>query len=358
MSIKLIDRYIGLAVASTTAIVMLVFLALFTFSTFINELGDVGRGSYGLKEAAIYVSATLPRLAYQLFPSVALLGSIIGLGVLASNSELLVFRASGYSLLRIISAVMKTGFIFVLLMTLLGEMVAPVTEQYAQNMRSQAINQSEKLSLHKRDGFWARDGEYFVHVRDMYPDGSLGGIAIYNINKNHQLTEVVQAKHAIFLNSEWVLQQVVKSSIKKDQVSVKTVDELSWPTLMSPDLVSIVAVNPEFLSAWGLFKYIRYLKNNGLEADRYEQFFWKKLVAPIATAVMVFLAVPFVFGTLRTVPVGQRVFIGTLVGVGFHILNQGVGFIGLVYGWNPFFVSVLPTVLFFALAIHMMRKVF
>ncbi|VAW84692.1 FIG000906: Predicted Permease [hydrothermal vent metagenome] len=354
---KLIDRYIGLAVISTTAIVMLVLLSLFAFTTFINELGDVGKGNYGLKEAAIYVSASLPRLAYQLFPSVALLGSIIGLGVLASNSELLVFRASGYSLLRIISAVMKTGLVFVLLMTLLGEVVAPITEQYAQNMRSQALSQSEKVSS-RQDGFWARDGEYFVHVRDMYPDGTLGGITIYNINENHQLTEVIKAKQAFFRNDEWVLQHVVKNSIEEDDVSIETVEVLNWQTLMSPDLVSIVTVNPEFLSAWGLFKYIRYLKSNGLESDRYEQAFWKKLVAPIATAVMVFLAVPFVFGTLRTVPVGERVFVGTLVGVGFHILNQGVGFIGLVYGWNPFLVSVLPTVLFFALALHMMRKVF
>jgi len=354
---KLIDRYIGIAVISTTAIVMLVLLSLFAFTTFINELDDVGKGHYGLKEAAIYVSASLPRLAYQLFPSVALLGSIIGLGVLASNSELLVFRASGYSLLRIISAVMKTGVVFVVLMTLLGEMLAPITEQYAQNMRSQALSQSETVPF-KKEGFWARDGDYFLHVRDMYPDGTLGGITIYNINQNHQLTEMIKAKQAFFSNDGWVLHDVVKNSIEEDNVLVETAKTLNWQTLMSPDLVSIVTVNPDFLSAWGLFKYIRYLKSNGLESDRYEQAFWKKLVAPIATAVMVFLAVPFVFGTLRTVPVGQRVFVGTLVGVGFHILNQGVGFIGLVYGWNPFLVSVLPTILFFALAIHMMRKVF
>ncbi len=353
---KILDRYIGTTVTTTTLIVMAVLLSLFTVTTFVGELDDVGKGNYGLWEATQYVFLTLPRLAYQLFPSVALLGSIIGLGILASNSELLVLRASGVSLARIVGSVMKIGVVLVIVTTLLGEAVAPISERYAQNMRSQAL--TDKIALKTRGGFWARDGEHFVHIRDLYPDGSLGDISIYQLDEKHRLGEVTHAEQAHYRDEKWVLENIARSTIANDTVITERQPAANWESLLNPDLVGIVAVNPEFLSAWGLYKYNQYLHDNGLSADRYEQAFWKKITSPLATGVMVFLAIPFIFGPLRSVAIGQRVLVGTLVGIGFHVANQGFSFIGLVYGLNPFLTATLPTMVFFGLALFLTRRVF
>jgi len=350
----LLDRYIAMSIASITFLVMLVLLALFSFSTLVNELEDVGKGSYSIWMAMQFVLLSLPRMAYQLFPSVALLGSMIGLGILASNNELLVFRAAGVTLGRILLAVMKIGLLMALLAILLGEVLAPPAERYAQNVRTEALNNSEALNA--KEGFWARDGSNFVHVGKVFTDGALGQIAIYNVSDDYRLKELTLASQARYADGKWLLEGIQQSKIELSGVSSNSHTSMSQESLINPDVIDVVAIEPEFLTTVGLYSYITFLHDNSLDAGRYEQAFWKKIISPFSTAVMVFLAVPFIFGPLRSVPIGQRVLVGTFVGIGFHLSNEILGFIGLVYKFNPMLFAMLPTVVFFTVGLVLMKR--
>ena len=352
---KIIDRYIGVIVASHTVVVMLVFLALFCFANFVGEMDSVGKGSYGLPQAALYVLFTLPSLIYQLFPPVALIGSMIGLGTLASNSELIVVRAAGVSMARIILSVMKVGVLLMLAAVIVGEWIAPKAEQYAQTMRSSAL--AERISLKTQTGFWARDGQSFIHVRDILPDSNLRDISVYDFDSRQRLQVVTHASAASYQNSKWLLQDVERSTISETGVSTDHLPRAEWCPLLSPTVLGVVAVKPEKLSAWGLYKYIDYLHDNGLSAERYELAFWKKIISPLATGVMVFLAIPFVFGGLRSVGIGQRILVGALVGIGFYLFNQTFGYVGLVYDMNPLFSAAFPVAAFFVAGVLLMRRV-
>ncbi len=350
----ILDRYIAKSIASITLLVMLILLALFSFSTLVNELEDVGKGSYTIWMALQFVLLSLPRMAYQLFPSVALLGSMIGLGILASNNELLVFRAAGVTLGRIVVAVMKIGLVMALLAILLGEVIAPPAERYAQNVRTEALSKNEAFNA--KGGFWARDGDNFIHVSKVYTDGTLGQIAIYSITEDFQLRELTLAKQAKYVDGAWLLEGLQQSTIALTGVQSKVSDEEKRTRLINPEVIDVVAIEPEFLTTLGLYRYVKFLHDNNLEAGRYEQALWKKIISPFSTAVMVFLAVPFIFGPLRSVPIGQRVLVGTFVGIGFHLSNEIVGFVGLVYKFNPVLFSVLPTAAFFVLGVVLMRR--
>lgn len=357
-SLPIIDRYIGRSVLFSTLLVLVVLLTLFTFFAFMDELkgGKIGHGSYDLASAVQYVLLGIPRQAYQLFPVSALLGSMIGLGALASNSELVVMRAAGVSLLRIMWSVMKIGFLFVLATVVIGETVAPPAERYAQTLRSVAI--SDRLSLRGSNGLWARDGQSFINVREILPGDRLGNIHIYERDESYRLQHMLQAKSAVYRDGQWVLEKVTHSNIGVDSVIITPQQELVWDTRLSPDLLNVVTVKPNTLSAWGLYQYTQYLRENGLDAAIYEQAFWAKVVTPLVTAVMVFLAIPFVFGPLRSVSIGHRIMTGTLVGVGFHIVNQMFGYMGLVFGVGPLLGAFLPVALAFIAGYLMLRRVF
>jgi lipopolysaccharide export system permease protein len=353
---KIIDRYIGRAVGFSTLLVMSVLLILFAFFAFMDETRQIGKGNYGTWQAFQYVLLTVPRLAYQLFPICALLGTTIGLGVLASNSELVAIRAAGVSLARIIYSVMKIGLLFVVLTIVIGEGIAPVAERYAQTLRSVAI--SDKLTLRGQEGLWARDGSSFVNVREILPGKRLGQIFIFERDASHQLRHMVRAEAAVFRKGGWVLQGVVSSSFGVEQVTSSKVDEMAWQTNLSPDLLSVVTVKPNTLSILGLYQYVNYLNDNGLDADVYEQALWGKIVAPLVTAVMVFISIPFVFGPLRSVGVGHRILVGTLTGVGFFIVNQMFTYMGLVFSLNPIFSAMFPAMLAFLAGYIMLRRVY
>ncbi len=159
---QILDRYIGRSVLWSFFIALTVLLTLFTFFAFMDEVGDIGQGNYGTWQAIQYVLLTVPKLASQLFPVAALIGSTIGLGVLASNSELTVMRAAGVSLGRIVWSVMKVGLVIVVASLLVSEGIAPMAEEQAQTLRS--VAKSDKLDLGGGNGFWARDGNSYVNV--------------------------------------------------------------------------------------------------------------------------------------------------------------------------------------------------
>jgi len=353
---QILDRYIAKNVGFSTLLVMGVLLTLFTFFAFMDEVGQIGKGRYGTLQAFQYVLLTVPRLAYQLFPICALLGTTIGLGVMASNSELVAIRAAGVSLTRIIASVMKVGLVFVVLTIVIGEGVAPAAERYAQTLRSVAM--SDKLTLRGREGLWARDGNSFVNVRHILPGERLGKIFVFKRDATHRLVKLVQADSAVYRNGNWMLQGVLSSDISEQGVTSARVAETLWQTNLSPDLLNVVTVKPNTLSILGLYEYVQYLNDNGLDAAIYEQALWSKVVAPLVTAVMVFLSIPFVFGPLRSVGVGHRILVGTLAGVGFYILNQMFTYMGLVFSLSPLLSALAPAGLAFMAGYYMLRRLY
>jgi len=183
-------------------------------------------------------------------------------------------------------------------------------------------------------------------------------IRIYEFDEQRRLRVATSANSAIYRDDEWLLQDVARSDISETQVTTQQLSSMMTAFLMNHEVIDIITIKPESLPAWGLYKYVRYLNENNLNAASYEKVLWSKIILPFSTGVMVFLAIPFVFGSLRSVGVGQRILVGALVGIGFYLFNQIFSYVGLVYEINPVFSAVLPTVLFFAIAVRMIRRVY
>lgn len=353
---KLIDQYIGRAVLQSTAVVMFILLSLFAFATFAGELDKIGHGNYGAVDAAQYTLLLMPGLAYQLFPIVMLLGAIIGLGMLASQSELIVMRAAGVSIKRIVWAVMKVGILLLLVMGGVGEYVAPQAELRAQSIKADLLE--VKVSFRSEQGLWARDGNNVIHIRDLISRERVANVSIYEFDDNNRLERVTQAKRADFGGEQWRLSEVSSSEVSIDGVRTTLKPEADWRSLLVPDLISVVTVDPAALTGPGLYRYIQYLRDNGLDASRYTLALWKKIMLPVTTAVMIFLAVPFVFGPLRSVGVGQRIFVGTLFGIAYYLIDQTTGHVGVVYGLSPLMSVLVAPAAFLAVAIVLVRRIF
>ncbi len=353
---KLIDNYIGTTVLVNILLVLFSLLALFAFFGFIEELQDVGKGNYSAGAALEYTMLSLPRSLYELFPIAGLLGSIIGLGTLAGSSELTVIRAAGVSLRRITYAVMKVGLTLIVIATLIGEIVAPAADKVAQVTRSVAI--SQKLSYEKKLGLWARDGASFINIREILAGERLGGISVFDFSEQKHLKQIVYAQEARYSGGRWLLSGVTISDFSPTQVITTSLRETTWNTALSPDLLDVVAVKPTTLTLLGLIQYVNYLQENGLNAGRYQLALWNKLVAPVIAAVMIFLAIPFVFGPLRSVGVGQRILVGSLVGIGFHLFNRVFNYLTLVFEFEPILSAITPTVVFAFIAVVLMKRVY
>lgn len=351
---RILDRYIAGEVVRGTGLALLVLLALLSFFTLVAEIEETGKGSYGVWQAIQYVLLTLPRRTYELLPTATLLGSMLGLGALAANSELVVIRAAGVSFARIVWSVLKVGVGVALVAVVLGEFIGPVSMEYAQNQRAMAM--SGQAVLKSGSGFWARDGHSFINVERLRYGGRIEGIHIYEFDDQRRLRTVTQADAGLFAEGRWLLEGLRQSVINEDSVAVRNVPQDVGTTLLEPELLNVVVAKPEGLSAFDLHKYVGYLRENGLNTDRYEVAFWSKVVSPFANLVMLLVALPFVFGPLRSVAVGQRMLAGVLVGVSFYLLNQTFVRVGQIYDLSPFLSAGLPSLGFLAAALVAIRR--
>lgn len=354
----ILDRYIARAIVGGTLMSLFVFGALFAFISFVSELQHVGMNNYGALQALIYVLLNLPQLLYQVFPSAMLLGGLLSLGALASTSELVVMRAAGVSVARITVAVLKAGFLLIVIAVLLGEFLAPETISAAKTMRAEALE--GRVLTGDRRGLWSKYGNNFVYIGTVLPDVQLRDVAVYELDEEHKLLKTSHAGQAHYdrEKEEWHLQDVTNSEILQGRVkSTHNASEI-WPAMVSTDLFNVLNLEPEDMSATELWQYSLYLDENELESDSFWLAFWVKLFTPLTSVGMLMIAVPLVLtSTSRSGGTGQRILVGVMIGVAFFVLNRVVNQMGIIYGVTPVVSAGLPSLLVIAASVVLVRRI-
>ena len=353
---KTLDRYIGIHLGNGFLLVLLILTSVFSFLAFVEVLDDVGTGHYRLGDACLAILLTLPRRIIELAPITALLGSLIALGRLANGTELLAMQACGVSATRISLSILKTGSLFVLAVLLLEFIIAPPLEQLSQTRHSVLTSGTD--SLRTEQGFWFRNGRNFIKIGRIEHGGVPADIDIYELDKQGHLNTFTQAREAnIQRHNEWVLMDVAQTSIKPEGITIKNYPTITQDNLLSPEQIGILILPPDSLSPLDLYQYAQYLKEHGQNADRHDLALWKKASMPAATGAMIVMAIPFVFGPLRVVSAGWRIMVGAMVGITFHLSNQIVGNIGLLFELSPAVTTMTPVAAVLGIATVLLRKI-
>ena len=352
-----LDRYIGKTIFNTIMATLFMLVSLSGIIKFVDQLRKTGQGEYTVLGAGLYTLLSVPKDVEIFFPMAALLGALLGLGTLAQRSELVVMQASGFTRMQIAASVMKTAIPLVLLTMAIGEFVAPQGEQMARNYRAQQLVGGSLLST--QNGLWAKDGDNFIFIEQIKDNSELTGISIYNFNKERRLQTVRYAASAKYNadQKQWDLAQVEQSNLT-DPKQVTGSQTLSgqWKTSLTPDKLGVVALDPDALSISGLYNYVKYLKQSGQVAGRYQLNMWSKIFQPLSVAVMMLMALSFIFGPLRSVSMGMRVVTGISFGFLFYVLDQIFGPLSLVYNIPPVLGALLPSAAFFAISVFMLLK--
>lgn len=353
---RILMRYLAREIFGATATVLLAFLGLFAFFDFVNELDSVGKDGYQLHQALIYVAMILPGRVYELLPIAVLIGSLYALTTLARHSEITVMRASGLSTWVMLRSLCLIGSVFVVLTFVFGEYIAPPAERAAQQWRLTATNSTVSQQL--RSGLWVKDGPMVVNVRTLQPDRTMEGVRIYTFDETYALESLGEAARGEYVEGGyWRLTDVVRTRFHADRTEIERLPELAWRSELTPEVLSVLMVVPERMSVATLWAYIRHLRDNSQDSGRYEIALWKKLIYPFAALVMIALALPFGFTHDRMGGVSVKVFLGVMLGVGFHLLNGLFSNLGAINAWTPALSAVTPSLIFLAAAAIMLYMV-
>ena len=350
---KTLRRYLATEIVAATALVIVALVLLFAFFDLVEQMKDLGRGTYTMRHILLYVLLSMPDHLYALFPVAALIGTIFVLAQLVAGSEYTVMRTSGVSTARFAATLAMIGGLFAAMTFVIGEFIAPPAQQLAQRVRSQAI--SGLVAQEFRSGLWIKDGSSFINVVEVLPDSTLRGVRIYEFDGEYRLRSISFARRGAYQSDRrWVLQDLVQTRFEDMRTSVLEFAETRWQSVLEPDLINVLLVKPEQMSAWNLYSYTQHLKENRQKALRYEIALWTKLTYPLAVVVMMVLALPFAYFQGRQAGVGAKIFAGIMLGIVFHFLSRLFSHLGLLNDWPPVASALMPTVTFLAIAVGMM----
>ena len=351
----ILDRYIALAAGRATLLVLVILLALIGFITLTSELQDVGQGSFETLDAFVLVIAHWPRNAFDVLPIAALLGGMMGLGALANHSELVALRAAGVGLRRLAYSMTLAGLVFAGAAAAIGEWVMPGAERFADAYSDELKRDRDSLS--GLSGSWLRDGERVFNILQVETLERLGGVYVYRFDEAGRLDSVALARRAeVGADRTWTLHDVELTRFRA-RIETESMETLALETGVDPGVMAVSVIDTNNMSIPMLREYIRYLEANDLRAERYEMAVWQRIANVAAVPAMLLLALPFVFGPLRSGGNSARFIAGFLVGI-LYILGKGALADGAqVYGAPAWLTAWLPVALIFGAAMFGLSRV-
>ncbi|CAG9179075.1 LPS export ABC transporter permease LptG [Cupriavidus pampae] len=377
------ERYFARLIYGVFSFILFAVLALFVFFDMLSELESV-QGNYTSLIAFFHVMLEAPTRVYEVLPIAVLISAIYVFSQLASQSEFTIFRVAGLNTRRALFSLFKLAIPLAVTTFIFGEFIGPAAEQYAQKIKLQAIGAT--VSSGFRSGVWVKDrdkdnapgntgGEVtrFVNVQGLKADQSINGITIYEFDSNYRLRVIRVAQEGRYQGGQsWQLNQVNETRFielpheegaRRDALAPDfRAEQAKFPNMvmhseLTPQILSVLLVTPERMSTVDLFRYIRHLRDNKQDTQRYEIAFWKKVVYPLTLFVMVALALPFAYLHARAGAVGVKVFGGIMLGLSFHLSNTLFSHVGLLHTWPPIISALVPGTLYLLVGLTALRWV-
>jgi len=355
---KIRDRYIAKTLLSYTLVVLLVWLSIYSFFNFLTEINVVGQESYTILSAIKYIILKMPEVTYSQASPVILLGCVLGMGHLATTNQLLIFRISGASILKITGTTLKNALIFVIAIIAIGEAIAPMSSNFAELGRTNALGNIAVST--SQEGFWIRDGDNFINVKKNIDGKLFSGITVIEVNSSNKIERVIKSENAVFDGNSLDMSGTAIFSINDskdiDEISLKERNSYNKIVSFDQDLINSLKKEPDELTTRNIYKQIQFLSDNKLNSGIYKVELYKRAIKPITLVAMILLAMLFVFGSTRDVSLGRKIFFGVSLGLSFEMLSRIGGAMALSLDFNPMISAVLPTTVVMVIAIILLIR--
>jgi len=352
---QILNRYIRSQLLLNYLLVNVLLLGLFGFIDLAIQLEDVGKGSFGTREAVLYTLYHLPRRTIDLFPFAALLASVLVLGAMAANRELVVMRGGGLSPTRIAGSLLKAGGWLLAAIIALELLVAPGLQQRAFQLRVTTVAGN---SNQDDSAIWAKSGDGVVYIGSLKHGRIPTNVEIYDLGAKQTLRNYVHADTADITNPDrWLLHNVtVKNFADSSDSYTKTQETMDWRPILSPAQLKVLDRPADSLAVVDLYRYVHYLRAQGQNAQRFNLSLWQKLSMPITALAMILLAAPLSFVNPRGSNLGLRVVIGAGIGLTVFAITQISANLGLLYNLNAPLLTLVPGALLIIVALFWLRR--
>lgn len=307
MIVSRIGRY--LAVQTLTGIVgaFAVIASVILLIDFVETSRDVGtRTQISSLDVVGMTLLKAPLLLQDTLPFVVLFGVLWAFFSLNRRSELIVLRASGYSIWRMIAPPMVLAALIGLFAMMALNPLGAATNAAFERVREVALNGQTGDVEANTGPIWLRErttqGYIIIGAERLNPDGVTLERPVFNIYRTQDgapvLERRIDAQSARLSPSFWIIESAVERRIDTAPLEIAT---LTLPTAIGRQALFERARTPGGVSFWRLPSVISSANEAGLSVRAY-QLQWHSLLAlPLVLMASALIAIA---ATLRLVRLG------------------------------------------------------
>ena len=295
----------------------------------------------------------IPGICVTFFPVSILIGGVVGLGLMARNSEIIILQSIGLSKLNIGVSCVKSIIPLIIVILCIGEFVTPRLEKIAEeNFDKASMNVGVSLTT---NGTWIKEGNNYIGILGIVNGNMLMGVVRYEVDDN-KLKSYSHARIGKYENDQWVMYDVNKVTLTDAGTVHENIAKQVWQIGINLKRIEVLSEVSENLSVFQLYDYINYIEHNGVDSSRYRLALYNKFMSPMVMLVMLLLALSTIFGPLRSMNMGARILSGISLGFGYYVLNQIVAPFSIVYGVPPIVGASFATVIFAGFAVYLLNR--
>lgn len=346
----ILDKYIAKIIIQKITLVLVILSSLFLVFNFLDQTGDIGKGDYNIFKVSLYTLMLLPLALQDMFAIIILIGTMLGLGQLINNHELIAMRSSGFSSYIIIKQTIKVGIIISFILLLFNELFAFSSYHFAQKYRQQALG----MAITDNAGTWVKYRQYFLWFKPYQSeDQHYTSMTMISIKKN-RISQIDISNHVYYSGNRINLTNNKQYKINKignnTNVDNKYIKSQLLNFILPKAILDNIDNESAYLNTWSLWQQIKYLAANDIDNKSFVVYFYHRLYKPLLLISMIFVGLIFMLKNDRSLNIGKQVFLGIIFSFTVYIFNRLSSEIALALGYNIMLSVFFPVVILFVVS--------
>lgn len=355
---KILNRYILKEFSRFFVVTLSAFLVLFMIGDFIEKVDDYVNHQARAVDVISYMLYQVPNITFMVMPLAVLLSTLLSLGLLSKNGEIIAMKSGGLPLYRIVTPIFLTAMVLSGLLFWANQTVIPYCNARAEYIKQVDIDKKPASPVLKHDKFWFRGpgGEVvnvgLVEFKSGVP--TCYGVTFYKLDKDFNLYQRVDSQRMVWEAGKWVLLKGVTYNFKTGGgIMMSNFDSMPVNLPEKPEDFKRVERLSEEMDFSQLRNYIAMLHREGYNPVKYMVDLYGKVSFTLANLIMVIVAVPFSLKTSRSGGMALGVAICIVLAISYWFLYSFSISLGHAGRFPPLFAAWLSNALFCASGIYM-----
>lgn len=350
---KILNRYIASTYARMMGLCLTSFVLIYLVIDFMEKINRFTRADGKPIHIAMFFLYKIPEIVSQVMPLGVLMATLLALGALSRNSEIIAMRGCGISLRTITSPILVIAFLLSVFSFFSDELIVANASREMKYIQNVLIEGKSPNAFFRQDNIWYRDRNLVMQAKLFTPSSNtLSGVTIWQTGEGMQPLVRIEAEQCVWDGRSWVLRNTVTRNISEGSIA-STTKAPALPIALNLRL-SDLRVLDKHADTIGFFKlksYCKNLKKSGYDATRFEALMHSKISLPFASFIMAFLGIPFVMKSGRSSGIAFGVGLSIIIGFAYYVTNATLLSFGqtgvlppLVSAWAANFIFALSAI--------------